>query len=256
MAFGRNPEEVKGLKYNPDVKKLLDDGILDKVDKFENLPVISSGCDTYASIYPEFKKYSKTMTVDEVVDELLSLTPQGTWKLSNGQDIHLILTGGEPLLGWQKIYPEIFEHARMKDLTNVTIETNGTQALHPDFAHYLSTQNRIKITWSCSPKLSVSGHTWDQAIKPHIVASYNKIPGSLLYLKFVVASLADVEEVDRAVQAYRDEGIECPVYLMPVGGTNSIYELNAKTVAEIAINKGWRYSPRLQVDLFKNEWGT
>jgi len=27
-------------------------------------------------------------------------------------------------------------------------------------------------------------------------------------------------------------------------------------VAELAMQKGWRYSDRLQVPLFKNEWGT
>jgi len=41
-----------------------------------------------------------------------------------------------------------------------------------------------------------------------------------------------------------------------LGGVESIYNYNAKTVAEIAMNKGWRYSPRLQVDLWKNAWGT
>jgi hypothetical protein len=27
-------------------------------------------------------------------------------------------------------------------------------------------------------------------------------------------------------------------------------------VAEMALREGWRYSDRLQVPLFKNEWGT
>ena len=29
---------------------------------------------------------------------MLSLTPEGKWTMDNGQDIHLIMTGGEPLL--------------------------------------------------------------------------------------------------------------------------------------------------------------
>ena len=57
-----------GIKYNPEVKALLDDGVLDKVNTFEELPIIHTGCDTYASIYPEFKKYMKDHTIDEVVD--------------------------------------------------------------------------------------------------------------------------------------------------------------------------------------------
>jgi hypothetical protein len=43
---------------------------------------------------------------------------------------------------------------------------------------------------------------------------------------------------------------------MPVGGVESVYNLNAKNVALAAMKRGWRYSDRLQVPLFKNEWGT
>ena len=31
--------------------------------------------------------------------------------MSNGQDVHFILTGGESLLGWQRLYIELFEHS-------------------------------------------------------------------------------------------------------------------------------------------------
>ena len=92
MNFGldRHPNRAEKLKQGintiPEVKALIDDGILDKVDKFEDLPIIHTGCDTYASIYPEFKKYMMDKTVDEVVDHVLSLTPEGRWTMSNGQD--------------------------------------------------------------------------------------------------------------------------------------------------------------------------
>ena len=125
MNFGLprgTPMRETGIKYNPEVKKLLDEGITDKVEKFEDLPIIHTGCDTYASIYPEFKKYMKDHEVNEVVDYIISLTPEGKWTMSNGQDIHFILTGGEPLLGWQRLYIELFEHPKMKDLKNVTFE--------------------------------------------------------------------------------------------------------------------------------------
>ena len=56
--------------------------------------------------------------------------------------------------------------------------------------------------------------------------------------------------------AYKKSGFKGPVYLMPVGGVESVYNLNAKNVAIAAMNRGWRYSDRLQVPLFKNEWGT
>jgi len=77
-----------------------------------------------------------------------------------------------------------------------------------------------------------------------------------VYLKFVVASQEDADEAEKAVEAYRQAGFRGPVYLMPVGGVESVYYMNNRAVAELAMKKGYRYSDRLQVPLFKNEWGT
>jgi 7-carboxy-7-deazaguanine synthase len=77
-----------------------------------------------------------------------------------------------------------------------------------------------------------------------------------LYFKFVVCDAVDVDEVDRAVSVYGSNGVQAPVYLMAVGGTTDSYFKNGKAVAEIALKKGYRYSPRLHVDVFGNAWGT
>ena len=262
MNFGldKHPNRAEkleqGIKYNPEVKQLLDDGILDKVNKFEDLPIVHTGCDTYASIYPEFKKYMKDHTVDEVVDYVLSLTPQNKWTMDNGQDVHFILTGGEPLLGWQRLYMDLFKHPRMGDLKNVTFETNTTQTLRDDFREFLNNDRSFHITWSCSPKLSVSGEPWDTAIKPDIARQYFDVPNSSMYFKFVVATEEDVDEVTKAVEQYRAEGIDVPVYVMPLGGRSEEYKLNTRGVATLAMERGWRYTPRLHVDIFGNAWGT
>jgi hypothetical protein len=105
-----------------------------------------------------------------------------------------------------------------------------------------------------SPKLSVSGEKWSDAIKPEIIMQYQE--HGFVYLKFVVATEDDVAEASQAVQEYVDAGFTGPVYLMPVGGVESVYAMNNKNVALMAMKKGWRYSDRLQVPLFKNEWGT
>ena len=262
MNFGlpkdkdRWEQHAEGNRYNAEVKALLDDGIIAKTKSFKDLPIIHTGCDTYASIYPEFKDFNKLATVDEVVEHLISLLPDGKWVQDNGQDIHLIMTGGEPLLAWQRLYVELFEHPKMRDLKNVTFETNTTQHLHDDFYNYLNTQDRFTVTWSCSPKLSVSGEPWETAIKPDVAHEYSLVDNSNMYFKFVVADNDDVEEVKRAVQAYRDEGVECPVYLMPLGGRSEEYTLNVNEVANICLEQGWRFSPRLHISLFGNAWGT
>ena len=33
------------------------------------------------------------------------------------------------------------------------------------YTNFISGQERFEVTWSCSPKLSVSGEPWDTAIK-------------------------------------------------------------------------------------------
>ena len=253
--FGLNKDRVKS-RYNPEVEQLIKDGVHETTKRFEDLPIIHTGCDTYASIYPEFKHLVHDSTIDEVVEHLLSLTPQGKWTQDDGQDIHLILTGGEPLLAWQRLYIELLEHPRMQDLKNVTFETNTTQYLHDEFFDYLNSSDRITVTFSCSPKLSVSGESWDDAIKPNVAFEYQCVTDSNIYFKFVVANQDDFDEVDRAVTAYADAGVQCPVYLMPMGGRSEEYSLNVKDVAEACMQRGWRFTPRLHISLFGNAWGT
>ena len=252
----RDEKQRAGIIHNEEVQGLLDSGIHKTTEKFNDLPIIHTGCDTYASIYPEFKEFNMLKTIDEVVEHLISLLPEGKWTMDNGQDIHLIMTGGEPLLAWQRLYVELFEHPKMKDLKNVTFETNTTQMLHTDFGDYLSSQDRINVTWSCSPKLTVSGEPWETAIKPEVAVDYKCVVGSDMYFKFVVADENDITEAGRAVDEYRKAGIECPVYLMPLGGRSEEYVLNVQEVARLCIERGWRFTPRLHISLFGNAWGT
>ena len=252
----RDEKQKAGIKHNQEVQDLLDKNVHKDTKEFNDLPIIHTGCDTYASIYPEFKHYNMLKEVDDVVEHLLSLTPNGKWVQDNGQDIHLIMTGGEPLLGWQRLYIELFEHPKMGDLKNVTFETNTTQLLHGEFKDYLQNQDRFEITWSCSPKLSVSGEPWETAIKPEVARDYADVGNSIMYLKFVVADRTDIEEAGKAVAEYKAAGIECPVYLMPLGGRSEEYNLNVQEVANICMEKGWRFTPRLHISLFGNAWGT
>ena len=262
MNFGteekrdRWEQHKAGKKHNDEVKALLDAGVHENTKEFNDLPIVHTGCDTYASIYPEFKHFNMLREVDEVVDHLISLLPEGKWTMDNGQDIHLIMTGGEPLLAWQRLYIDLFEHPKMRDLKNVTFETNTTQLLHKDFKQYLQDQDRFEVTWSCSPKLSVSGEPWETAIKPEVARDYADVGDSIMYLKFVVADRTDIEEAGRAVDEYKAAGIHCPVYLMPLGGRSEEYNLNVQEVANICMEKGWRFTPRLHISLFGNAWGT
>ena len=220
---------------------------------YKSLPLVSTGCDSYASWDPRFKHLSPVLSTVSIVDSILTILPHNRW-----MDEHLVITGGEPLLGWQRAYPELLSNEKMRGLKEITFETNGTQELSQDLSIYLQQWkiNREKnaLTFSVSPKLSISGEKWEEAICPSIIRQYESI--GFVYLKFVIATKEDALEADKAVQEFRTGGFRGPVYFMPCGGVESLYNLNAKNVAIEAMNRGYRYSDRLQVPLFKNEWGT
>jgi organic radical activating enzyme len=219
---------------------------------FEELPLVDTGCDSYASWHPAFKHLSPTYTAQELVDKMAALLPNGNWQQPNGNPVHLVITGGEPLLGWQKAYPELLDLLAERGLRHITFETNGTQDLQPEFKQYLNNWFG-EITFSVSPKLSVSGETWEDAIKPNIVWDYETY--GVTYLKFVVEKIEDFNELDRAVDEYRLQGFAGPVFVMPVGGVVSVYDGNRINVADEALRRGYWYSPRLHVDLWGNGWG-
>jgi organic radical activating enzyme len=220
--------------------------------KYEELPLVSTGCDSYASWMPEFKDLSPMLTSEAITDRIMEILPQDHW-----EDEHLVITGGEPLLGWQRAYPDLINNTKMRGLKEITFETNGTQKLTPEFKEYLRKWNSVvgrELTFSVSAKLPASGEKWEEAICPEIVREYEQV--GTAYLKFVVATEQDIADAECAVGAFRTAGFKGHVYLMPVGGVESVYTLNAKNVALAAMKRGWRYSDRLQVPLFKNEWGT
>jgi organic radical activating enzyme len=222
---------------------------------YEELPLVSTGCDSYASWAPEFKHLSPMLTTDAIADRITEILPFNKW-----QDEHLVITGGEPLLGWQRAYPDLLNHPKMADLKEITFETNGTQQLSTEFKDYLFTEftrfgrDYNKLTFSVSAKLSCSGEERSEAILPKVVCEYQEI--GYTYLKFVIATEADAAEALETLSVYRAAGFSGPCYLMPVGGVESVYVLNNRRVAEFAMKNGLRYSDRLQVPLFKNEWGT
>lgn len=261
--FGRPRDEVLS-GHNPEVTNIIQmvNKDPDRYNKFEDLPLVTTGCDTYASIYPEFKHFNEQDEVSIIVDKMHALIPQGNWNPStaSNDDIHLVITGGEPLLGYQQLYPQLLDLCRDHGLKSLTFETNGTQELYPEVSEYLMEEftrygrDYDRLTFSVSPKLPCSGESWEKAINPKIVKSYETLGHT--YLKFVVATREDVADAERAVAEYREAGFGGPIYLMPVGGVPQVYNLNTQEVAKLAMEHGWRYSPRLQVDIWRNAWGT
>jgi organic radical activating enzyme len=222
---------------------------------YNELPLVSTGCDSYASWDVRFKHLSPLVETDGIVERIMEMLPNNEWG-----DAHLVITGGEPLLGWQKAYPDLLDHPKMAGLKEITFETNGSMRLTSAFKEYLvkwqmpNMDFAREVTFSVSAKLPCSGEKWEDAIMPERVVEYEDF--GTAYLKFVIATEQDFADAQRAIEEYRAAGFRGHVYLMPVGGVESVYALNNRAVAIMAMNAGLRYSDRLQVPLFKNEWGT
>lgn len=243
-GFGCKPGELSEeyLTVNPELYTMYDE-----------LPLVSTGCDSYASWDPRFKDLSPMLETDDLAEAMVNMLPNREW-----QDEHLVITGGEPLLGWQRAYPDLLSHPKMAGLKEITFETNGTQELTEDFKKYLdkwvAAKDGREVTFSVSAKLSCSGELREEAIRPDIVSTYELY--GYTYLKFVVATEEDATEALETLKLYRDARFSGPCYLMPVGGVENVYTLNNRRVADLALANGLRYSDRLQVPLFKNAWGT
>ena len=247
MPKGEKTNEIDPIAANVSVYK-----------DYRDLPLVSTGCDSYASWHPAFKHLSPFFTTDEIADNITAMLPYKKW-----EDEHLVITGGEPLLKWQYLYPELLSNPKMQSLKELTFETNGTQLLTDDFKKYLIDwvlnpggvkRGHDALTFSVSAKLSCSGETRETAIRPDVVCQYQEV--GYTYLKFVIATEDDAEEALETLDIYRAEGFQGPCYLMPVGGVEHVYSMNNARVADFAMKNGLRYSDRLQVPLFKNQWGT
>ena len=212
--------------------------------EYRDLPLVSTGCDSYASWDPRFRHLSPVLTTESIAEAIVNILPHKEWR-----DEHLVITGGEPLLGWHKSYPALLDNPLMQDLKEITFETNGTQKLSDDFFNYLRDWQfngdfkYREVTFSVSAKLPVSGESWEDAIKPEVVCDYET--EGTVYLKFVVATEEDIKDAERAEKEFRRAGFRGHIYIMPVGGVDSVYNLNAKNVALAAMQRGWRYSDRL-----------
>ena len=219
------------------------------------LPLVATGCDSYAAWDPRCKHLTTVGGVPDLVDVILekASTPQLTSPLAQ---LDLVMTGGEPLLGWQDSYPELFHQLQLLGISAITFETNGTQVLSAKLKAYLES-SKLQVTWSISPKLPESGEPWQKAIVPPAVESLVNCQGSQAYFKFVVSRKTSIPDVYKALDEYSSYGITAiPVYLMPTGCSQADYKANASKILPLCLANRWHYSPRLHIDLFDNQWGT
>lgn len=253
-GFGQtNPDDPS--TYVLDYEKI----DVDDYNSMEELPVFSTGCDSSYSWSVKFAKLAHKKSAEGIADELLAWLPGGTWlHPKSGQPTHLAFTGGEPLMS-QTAIVAIMEELRERDQwpTHITIETNGTQSVRGKFADIMEefVAGGGELFWSVSPKLYLSGESWDQAILPDVLEEYNEI-SNVGQLKYVCNGTdRNWEEVEEATEAYREVGIEWPIWIMPVGADREMQESHQALISEQAIERGYNVAARVHTWVFGNVIG-
>jgi len=188
-------------------------------------------CDTpYTSWNPE----GVDMSIEQIVDETRAHPAR-----------HVVVTGGEPMIA-----PEILPlTSRLREAgMHITIETAGT-VFHPVACDLMSISPKLA---NSTPQGEWSARHDRVRIQPEVLA---ELMSRYEYqLKFVVADPQDLEEIRALV-----ETLEAPadrVILMPEGTDAARLHERALWIAEICKEEGYRFSPRLHVDLYGNRRGT
>jgi 6-pyruvoyltetrahydropterin 2'-reductase len=236
------------------------------VNRVEDLPVWSKGCD---SSYTWSKKFKHLMghATPEVIAEKIIACNKNLHNTSglflhpvSGQSTHMCFTGGEPLMPHaQQCSMDILKYfINSRNIPgSVTFETNGTQKLTNEFRDWVQNKSPVEIFFSVSPKLwTVAGEKREKAIKPEVVAEYSLASHSG-HLKFVLGSeKRQWDELEEVVKMFRDVGVNYPVYIMPVGAREEEQTATAGDVAKMAFDRGYNVSGRMHVYLFGNAIGT
>lgn len=213
-------------------------------------------CDTsYSSFQPV---QNKTISVDDIL--LLLKHNIGTLK-------HVVITGGEPL---RQKKPLVLLCQKIKEELNlhITLETNGT-LFDRDVAQWVD-------LFSISPKLGNSDPNTEklsacklretdpfrvhasQRINLEVLQAFIDLCNSSdkdIQLKFVVGLQNEDVEIKNDYLDKLNDYDPNDILLMPLGATREEIAQSAPVAMQMAIANGWRYCPRVHVDLFGSKQG-
>jgi 7-carboxy-7-deazaguanine synthase len=202
-------------------------------------------CDSY---HTSWEPTHAWMDIESIVDDVLQYN----------QADHVVLTGGEPMIHDESV--ELLETLADHGY-HTTVETNGT--IYRDAPIDLA---------SISPKLASSTPTSDkdpsgdgewadrhEERRVDIEALSALVDAYDTQLKFVVTGPDDLPEINSLVERIRDASNralrDSDVLLMPEGVTRAELDEKRETVAELAMESGYRYTPRIHVDLWNDAPG-
>jgi 7-carboxy-7-deazaguanine synthase len=208
-------------------------------------------CDTpYSSHNPE----KNQMEIEDIIKVIIENTKQQNIK-------HIVISGGEPMIQYKPLR-ELFKRLKEEDY-HLTIETNAT-VYDEEVAKYtdlISMSPKLSSSTPWAANLKDSGVEYNEKwaekhekLRRNISTIQSFIDGRKHFendfqLKFVIAQEQDIEEIESILSELT--GWEpSDICLMPEGV--DVDTLNKRTgwVAEQALIRGWRFTPRLHVMMF------
>ena len=191
-------------------------------------------CDTpYTSWAPE----GAEMTTEDILAAIQNYPAQ-----------HAVVTGGEPMIAPGIV--QLTQGIRQQDL-HITVETAGT-VFHPVACDLMSISPKLE---NSTPQEREGGRwaaqherlRYQPEVLKQLMSEYD------YQLKFVVASPGDMKEIGAMLE---ETGADrSRVVLMAEGTTPDVILERAAWLTEICKREGFRYSPRLHIDLWGNRRG-
>ncbi len=160
--------------------------------------------------------------------------------------VHLVVTGGEPLLQQARLLAFLqFLEEKYALRPIVEIETNATVLPMADLderVHY----------WNVSPKLSNSGMPEQRRRLVEVMHWFSENPKTML--KFVLRTVVDWAEIERE---WVQEGLakRSQIVLMPAAAEREDLQTLLETIAQICIREQVRMSSRLHIEIWNQKTG-
>lgn len=187
-------------------------------------------CDT-REVWMRGKPYNKQVIINLI-------------KEKSDKNIHLIITGGEPL-----IYNEFINELVYEVLDNfrmIEIETSATRKPYG----LISEENRV--FFNTSPKLKNSLVDEKLRVNPNAIKFF--LDSKRAIFKFVVRNEKDVIEM---IETYK-EPFNIPnelIYLMPLSNSREEFIRRSLIVVELCKKYKFNFSPRLQLVIWDKATG-
>ncbi len=201
-------------------------------------------CDSYFAVDKEFKDtWTKYKSYEDIVKEVDKLTNLFNYDYK----MDIVITGGEPLLYWNKEeFQKLLEHYITKG-HKVTIETNASLNLN------FTKEYQKEILFSMSVKLSNSLEPLKKRVNKETLTKI-LTNSKESYLKFVIGKDFMENAINEIKEILKDIP-KCSVYLMPMGDTAQQISIISEDVINLAIKNGYRYCDRLHIRVWDNKRG-